>query len=411
MQKTKKIIDIVIVIFSVLGIFMTCLYIYVFITDKGIYTNSTSTYVSSVTDPLTGEKMSPFEINYYANFNGSGKEVMEFRIRCYSDQRKTAIYSRGYQLVYDDNGNNTLYYYDSFNGNSWESGHIYDETNDKGMQKTFYYIDIESKVYAVRLDGTYSTYDTYYTFGDFFSTMWGCLVQNEHYIKYHTEETLHYYNYRDLLEKMSQIVRSSSYGTGNYTMPLVDLGDYLHVYAVDENGKVEDEPLGSGGLINSYFEIDVNFDKRGMSYAQQSIYKSVAGDRDFNITGIDFDITYWQAKQVYNLTEQDFEKRYSSVENGYYYSLPSSVISLLKNYKDLEINISFDISKLKDNVLGLDNFGLFGVKINEFLVKNNKKCSFSLLNGSLNETNLKVIKTKNAEIKNLSGMEVDYEMV
>ena len=235
MKIVKKIFDIVLVTFSVIGVFMGALYLYTKFNDKGLFKHSTSTYATTVTDPQTGEKLEPFQINYFANYNKTGKEVVEFRIRCYSDQRKTALYCRGFQLV-----DGTLYYYDSFDGQSWESAHKYDDTNEEGQQKTFFYVDIDDKVYAVRLDGKYYTYNVYYTAGDFFSTVWGCLTRNKHYIKYHTEAVTHYYTYTDLLYKMANIVKSASYGTGSYTMPLIDLGDYLHVYEVDESGKVSD---------------------------------------------------------------------------------------------------------------------------------------------------------------------------
>lgn len=410
----KKILNFVLVALSVVGVFMTILYAYNSLTDKELYTSSTSTYASSVTDPQTGKKLPPFEINYYSNFNNTGKEVVEFNIRCYSDINRQALYCRGYQLVYEDKDKATLYYYDSFNGNSWESGHVYDETNEEGQQKTFYFVDIDDEIYAIRLDGSY-TYPVY-------SINYGKLVANSitraislgfwkvNYVD--TKYETHYYTYTELLEKMASIVKSASYGTGSYTMPLIDLGDYLHVYDVNEKGVVDDSPVGDGSLINSYFAIDVNYDKRGMTYAEQSIFNSVAGDADFNITGIDFNVNYWKTAQVYNLTEADFVERYSSVDGGYLYSLPNDKLNELKKYSDIEICINFDVSKIKNkNVVGFDNYALYGIKVSELKITNSKECNFKLLVGSLKETGLTKITTHNVTIQNYSGLEVDYEVV
>ena len=159
-----------------------------------------------------------------------------------------------------------------------------------------------------------------------------------------------YFNYTDLLLKLKSIARSSSYGTGSYVMDLIDLGDFLHMYSVDSSGTVSDKPIGNDGQINSYFSISVNYDKRGMVYAGQSMFKSVALDSDFNISGIDFNVNYWKKTIEFNLTEQNFERRYSSIDSGFYYSLSSKFISELKTFmeSDMEINIVFDCTHIKD---------------------------------------------------------------
>lgn len=408
----KKILNVFLVVLSCLGVFMTVLYAYTTLTSKSLYEHSTSTYATSVVDPLTNETMSPFTVNYYSNYNNSGKEVVEFRINCYSDQRKTAIYSRGFQLVDD-----TLYYYDSFDGHSWESGHVYDETNDDGQQKTFFYIDVDNKICAVRLDGSYSY--TYYEQNDLpvlrgmgnavlnlVTFHWTQKSKVDYCKETVTKTGVHYYTYKELLQKIASIVKSSSYGTGSYKMPLIDLGDFLHLYEVADDGTVSDTPIGDGGLINSYFSMDINYDKRGMTYAKQSLFESVASNSEFNITGIDFDVNYWKVKQSYNLTENDFEERYSSIDGGFYYSLSSKIISELKNFENIEINISFDISKIKNkNVLGFDNYALYGIKVNSLTIFSSSNRSFSLLIGSLKDTGLtsSSIKTTNVTLNNISS--------
>jgi len=210
---------------------------------------------------------------------------------------------------------------------------------------------------------------------------------------------------------MKEIIKGCSYGTGNYTMPLIDLGDFLHMYEI-KDGKIADTATGTGSLINSYFSMDMHYEKRGLAYAEQSMFGSVANDSSYNLTGIDFDVNYWQANMQYYINESDFVTRYSSAENGFYYALSSELISELKHYKKLEINIYFDISKLKNvNVLCFDYYALNGIKVKSLTISSSNNHNFNLLVGSLKDTELNKITTHNITLNNMSGLEVQNEVV
>ena len=220
-----------------------------------------------------------------------------------------------------------------------------------------------------------------------------------------------YYTMEDLLLRMKDIVKGSSYGSGDYTMPLIDLGDFLHMYEV-KDGSVSDTPVGDGTLINSYFAIDISYDRRGLSYAGQSMFNSVANDSNYNITGVDFDVNYYQSNAVVNLTENDFDRRYSELNKKYYYYLPTKLINELNSYKNIEINIHFNCISLSHDILGFDYFALSGLKnIKELKITNYQSLDFTLLYGSLNDTNIQKILVSNVNIINQSGQEVAYEMV
>ncbi len=401
-----NIFNVFVILITTVAVTFIAVYIYYVVTDKGLFTNSTSTYVASYKDPHTGEDVNAMSVQYFQNYNNTGKEVVEARINGYSDQTMQAIYGRGYQLVID--GDKTeLYYCDTYDGVSWSSMHPYDDTNDEGQSKNFYYVSINDELYAIRLDGSYTekTYEYHKLLGSVFSYViisaqtgnWGL----------EGTKTI-YYTMEDLLLHFKDLIRSLSYGTGDFELPVVDLADFIHVYEVDENGTVSDTPIGEGGQINSYFSIDVHYDRRGMTYAEQSMFKSVAGDSNYNVTGIDFDVNYWQSKVVYNLDESDFDYRYSSVDEGNYYFLSSSAINELKSYDNLEINITFDISKIdtEENILGFDYYALNGIEVENLTIKSNTATDFTLLNGSLDGTGIEKINTTNVNIINLSGMEV-----
>lgn len=414
MEIFKKILNFVLVFCAIVGCIFDVVYIYNIVNDKGLFTFSTATYATSVVDPLTGEELSPFTVTYYEDYNNIGKEVVEFRVNCYSDINKTAIYKRGYQLIINNDGSTELYYCDSFGDMSWGSMNKYDETNDDGQNKNFWYIDINGDIYAVRLDGSYEyVSDVTYSLGQFASTFFGSLFGVEDWIDYTVHYSTHYYTMSELMLEFKKLLKSCSYGTGEYTMPLVDLGNFLHIYEV-KDGIVSDTPIGNGGLINSYFAIDCKYERRGITYADQSMFGSVAGDSNFNVTGIDFDANYWQVTQEYVLTEEDFidGERYSNVDNGYYYALTAEKINELKNYKDIEIIINFDCSKLENkNVLGFDYYALNGLKISELNISNSVNKEFILQVGSIKDTGIEVINLHNVTINNLSGTEVEYEVV
>ena len=182
----------------------------------------------------------------------------------------------------------------------------------------------------------------------------------------------------------------------------------MHIYEIDENGQVAGEPIGNRTLINSYFTMQTHYDNRGMVWAKQSMFQSVAGDSQFNISGIADNVDYWKVTSEVELTEKDFVARYLTSENGYYYSLSTKKINELKNFENLEINIDFNISNFEDvNVLGLDYYALYGLKINSLSISSSSQRDFTLLVGSLKDTGLTSIETNNVNLINInSGVSV-----
>lgn len=412
-----KIFNVFLVIVTVIMGFVCCVLLYYKTIGKNkIPSAVTSTYATFVTDPQTGEKKPAIEANYYSNYNGTGYEVVELLFNCYSGFSKQAIYSRGFQLVKDKQGNiipyefkeekDNVYQYNKYTSQGFETGHQY-----KWGDPMF--IDIDGRTYAVKLDGKYVVTTKGFSFKksapNFFKALftdWGMFGREENWNKYTNYE--YNYTFEDLLEKIAKIIKSFSEGTGDSIIPLIDLGDFLHIYPLDDDGKVAGEPLGVNTLINSYYTMSVHYDKRGMVWAEQSMFKSVAGDSNFNISGVDTEVDYWQARVQYNLTEQDFEKRYLSAENGYYFYLSTEKLNEIKNFDSIEIDINFDVSKLGNiNCLGFDYYALYGIKVKSLTISSDIAREFKLLAGSLKDTGLTLIQTKNITIRNInSGVEL-----
>ena len=408
MEIAKKIFNIVLIILTAIMVFASCMFVYYSYWGKDkLPTGITSTYATTITDPQTGEVLPTLQANYYENKNGIGKKVVEFRINCYSGVAKRAIYARGFQLVYDDNGKATLYRYDSYDGKSFETGHEY-TWGDK------MYIDIDGTTYAVALDGTYKTYHKKLKGGKIARTIGilglNLLFEDTNYYEEYTET--HNYTFEDLLTKVASIIKSSSNGTGNGIISLIDLGDFLHVYELDDSGNPKGTPLGGGTsntLINSYFTMQTHYDLRGMAWTKQSLFESVGYDSQYNITGVDGDVEYWKSTTVLNLTEQDFEARYSQIDSGFYYILPTSKINEIKNFENVEVNIDFNVSNFDVNVLGFDYYALYGIKVNSLKISSKTQRDFKLLVGSLKDTGLEKSKitTENINLINTnSGVEL-----
>ena len=400
MEIAKKIFNALIIFVSLVGVVFIALFAYYKLSTNDVFTNQTSTYATSVTDPMTGEELSPLSASYYQNYNNTGKEVVEFQIRAYSDQNKNAIYRRGFQYIIDAEEGNTLWYYDT-----------YDRV---GKLKEAYFIELDGELVATRMDGSYSYRVSKLNGGKVARTVLflglNLLFEDTNYVSYETK--IHNYTMEEFMQTLANIIKGSTAGTGDYTLPVVDLGDFWHLYEVDENGTVSDTPIGDGGQINSYFTIDVHSDKRGMTYAGQSMFGIVANDSEFNVSGIDYDAEYWKTTTIYNLDESDFDVRYSTADLGYYYSLSPTIINELKNFENLDINIVFDISNIENvNVLGFDYYSLNGIKVNSLTITSDIERDFTLLAGALKDTGLTKIYTTNVDINNLSGTEVAYEVV
>lgn len=425
-NRTVKILNIFLVVLTVIASIFTAVLIYYKTIGKNKVPSAvTSTYASYVYDSQTGKKLPVLESRYYANYNGSGYEVTELVINCYSGFSKQAVYSRGFQLVRDKNGKiieydptekpegfikDNVWHYDKNQNESFLTGHNYGWGDPM-------FIDIDNQIYAIKLDGTYTVHHKNFNLG---GTIWNG-IKNTFTLHWGRDSSAYdewdeefQYTWKDLLIKIEKIIKSYSSGTGDYTIPLIDLGDFLHVYSVDENGKISGQPLGANNsentYINSYFTMDTHYDLRGMVWAEQSIFKSVAGDSQFNISGIETDVNFWKVVNEIELTEQSFEKRYVTVESGYYYSLSTETISELKNFKNSEIVINFNLDNIKSaNVLGFDYYSLYGLKISNLTITSSNAKTFKLLTGSLKETGLtnETISLTNVTLENIgSGVDL-----
>lgn len=399
MNKTIiRIINIVLIVLSLIGASVTGLLIYYKTAGKDKIPQAiTSTYVTQLTNPNTGEKLSAIEASYYQNKNNKGYEVIELLFNSYSGVNKQAIYSRGFQLVYKDKNNPTLYYYDRYDGVSFETGHEY-KFGDKMI------IDINGESYAIALDGKYTTskvvLNTQKLARSILCAGFNFILEDTSMYYEKLEE--HEYTFEDLLVKIGSIIKSSSNNTGDSIIPLIDLGDFLHVYELDSNGVPKGEPIGDDSLKNSYFTMDTHYDTRGMVWSKQSMFNSVSYDSNFNISGLTDITDYWKSTAQIILTEDDFIPR--SVNNGYY-SLSLDKVTELKKYDSVDIVVDFNIDNIDNvEVLGFDYYAFYGLELKELNISSSNVVEFELLLDCLKDSGINTINTENIILINNSGV-------
>lgn len=125
--------------------------------------------------------------------------------------------------------------------------------------------------------------------------------------------------------------------------------------------------------------------------AKQSAFGAVAYDSQFNISGVE-SVEYWKTDTVVNLSESDFDVRYSDEYNGNLLSLKQEVIKKINNYEgSITCSVNLNLDNM-ENVVGFDFYSLYGVKLKGINLTSTKETNFVLLPNSLKETNLPEIK-------------------
>ncbi len=392
MEFLEKISKPILIILSVFFSFVIIGYIYLsspFGEDK-VPTAVTSTYVTYVTNPQTGEELPFMEAQYFSGESGSGKEMIEVRFNVYSGINMTAIYSRGFQMI-----NGSVYYYDTYDSVSFETGNEY----QWGEQLL---TEINGELYGIALDGTYTAIDAGKVAGNILlGPVWWL------FDGFYDIESEFNYTIKDFLNVMKNIIKSNSNGSGQSTLPLVDLETYIHVYEAGTDNKLSNEQLGERGIQYSYFTVDANFSKNGVLWADQSLFGSIAGDSNYNASEVEHDKDYWQAKSQLYLNLNDFNRRDSLTEGTYIY-LTSDLINKLNQYKDIDIYIDIDIDISDTSVLGFDDFALLGLNnIKEIEITSSIQKEFILKTNCLNETNIDIedIKINNITLVDKTGGE------
>ena len=413
MKIIKKIGDISLVVLSIFSVLLSIFYIIYHFNYKsdtiGVYYIGEQSPVDLISkkDELTDLEISEYEnrvlfnVNYYSNKNDNGLVVNEMRLDYFTDytMNVNSCRSTGIQLTFDYYylvnlllQGKTLeymeefkkidsfdgYYYETYDRVSW-SGGLGDTGVDLPLSRENAFIcKIDNTPYLFQLDGTYEV--------EVDKTFFG--------IKYGTKTETREYNYFDLFFELLSATATNSNGAGEYYISF-DLSKYFtNIKAYNPETKQFDK-TPSVDIGKKYCMIKIMYSEDGMINAKQSLFNTIACDSSYGMA----DINYWQERFVYNLNENNLSLRYSKEYNGYFASLNIETKNMFNEIPRSKVNITINIS---DKYLIENNINIIGFDYNAFenleidTIKILGVGKFYLLDGCLNNTNLKTLKHSNS---------------
>lgn len=398
-QFTKALMYILTIIFLVIDI----IYLYYVVLGHMDKTVISSAFTNTQEDPITGEKYSVFDVNYYSNNQNSDKayEVVELKINCFSESTYQTILPRGIQMVItkDSNGKEvySLYYYQVDHGIGFIPASV-------SYENYVFPIKIQDELYGIRV-GTIKRWNTKPTFKGWFrqlnvfslSNVTSMFVykqnasysgvSNEYYkvTNSYTENI----SFNDIMLYIRTLAKSQSKGYGDTYISAIDFSRYFELVKY-ENGAYT--PLNNSSSVDKitqdmfYYDANIHYDYRGLTNSKQSLFGSVKGNGQFNSNpGIVSD--YWKVLVNYKLDNSNYSLR--KTDNGYYISLSEISLKQLNNYNcDFIYDVFIDLDTFKEEVIGIDYFGFANLEIKNLTIVSKSERRFTLLDNSLNGSNV-----------------------
>ncbi len=356
-------------------------------------------------DDLTEEQKNEFEdryfleANFFSNSKNNGIALQEMRLNYFTDYNllTTGYRSTGMQFLGDlkqedlqlvetteEQANRDepkgFSYYDTTNGISWDGNKLRTQLN----RESVFVIKIDGRPFQIQLNKTYE----WTTYKRQWYTLW---IWNK------PTTNIWMYNYLDVFADCMQAIRSNSAGFGDYYVT-VDLSEYFTIREFDkETGKYKQDDVTD--IIKSYSVLKFHYDENGARNSTQSMFKCIDCNPSYDVEDKNIDTTYWQERMVYNLTEKDFEYRYSDVYQGYFASLSLDTKKLFADMPRTKVNINLDLNSqyLKDkkiNVVGFEYNGLENFEIDILSITGNAQ-TFYMLDKALYNTKLQTLKHSN----------------
>lgn len=336
----------------------------------------TGAFIGNQVDPQTGVEKSLLEVNVYSNGNNRGKKVVEFVINCFSESTHQKLAPIGVQYV-----DGQIYYYSMSNDIKWVSAEpikfaelievdVYKGKYQTDLsQATMFPIDIagDDGNFALAFSGQYETTrwikNTWKVIANCFSFGLPSIIAGK---EGHSDlvNVKQAYTLTDFINYCETLATSLSSGYGDTYIDAIDLSAYFGLYKLDSLGKYCDVEMHSAsGDSKYYFSANVHYDNRGMQLAKQSLFGAVAGNSQYNSTGID-SLEYWRSDVNYMLTNDDFVLNYDVEDEGYYLSIKDSTLRKLNNYTaNVVCDYTIDLDSFTEKVIGIDYYGLNGVKL------------------------------------------------
>ena len=380
---------VILVILAVIGVFIIAAWAIITLGDLDPVTTAQA-YVNTVTTK-DGEERYFMEIEYWENADGNGKEVFEFTFNAYADINMQTVTGKGIQFVSGETrqglkdlvgkcasaddvlgvvrGWDTYAYDVDDYGGSWASTDEV-EFGDK------MYLDIGGTVYAVAMDGTYTTEEKSFNLGKSILngvrcifTDWNGFNHDENWWDTHVYE--YEYTMKDFYNEVLYAAAHNNKGYGSSVLNLVDLGKYMSVFEFNENGQLEE--VTSRDVNDVYFAIKVTRHYEGFRRASESSFGQLLGDQFFTTVDSDnYYNDYSDTAVLPTLTGKDFDYYDVPSMGGYVAFVKQEVLDELAagGVREVVVDINVNDGYFAGNtqLIGVAASGFGGLKLKELRV-------------------------------------------
>ncbi len=352
---------VILVILAVIGVFIIAAWAIVTLGDLDPVTTAQA-YVNTVTTK-DGDERYFMEIEYWENADSKGKEVFEFTFNAYADINMQTVTGRGIQFVSgetrqgledlvgkfasaDDvlgiiDGWDTYAYTVDDYGTSWASTEEV-EFGDK------MYLDIGGTVYAVAMDGTYTTTVKSFNFIKSVTNFFPVLFTNSAGWTnddnwYDTQVHVHNYTMKDFYNEVLYAAAHTNTGYGSSVLNLVDLGKYMSLYSFNEDGQLEE--VTTRDTNDVYFAIKVTRHYEGFRRAGESNFGQLLGDQFFTTVDSDnYYNDYSSTAVLPTLTGADFDYYEVPEMGGYVAVIKPDVLADMKAGGVREVVVDINVN-------------------------------------------------------------------
>ncbi len=380
---------VILVILAVIGVFIIAAWAIVTLGDLDPVTTAQA-YVNTVTTK-DGDERYFMEIEYWENADGNGKEVFEFTFNAYADINMQTVTGKGIQFVSgetrqgledlvgkfasaDDvlgiiDGWDTYAYTVDDYGSSWAST----EEVEFGDEM---FLDIGGTVYAVAMDGTYTTTVKSFNFIKSVTNFFPVLFTNSAGWTnddnwYDTQVHVHNYTMKDFYNEVLYAAAHTNTGYGSSVLNLVELGEYMSVFEFNEDGQLEE--VTSRDVNDVYFAIKVTRHYEGFRRASESSFGQLLGDQFFTTVDSDnYYNDYSDTAVLPTLTGKDFDYYDVPTMGGYVAFVKQEVLDELAagGVREVVVDINVNDGYFTGNtqLIGVAASGFGGLKLKELRV-------------------------------------------
>lgn len=368
----KKFFKITLIIFSILALASDALWCYIkfFAKNKSINVTIEGGKLESVEDE---NLQYIFNIRMFKNEDNSGVELFELKLNSFIDEEINneindgKIYETGIQFVNSTIQNVTYrtyngmftekynyesvalpyFLYNQYGGKSYLDGQFEKEQSSvkeavnqcKDLYKDKYFlITIGDKIFKLKFKNCYEEYNKDHIF----------LFTNDYYRQH--------INFMYFCNSMYTKVKSMSPCENNAVLFKFD--DYFDYQIFDEsekqyvdlkNTKLEEYSLLQTHLTN-YYAIKVDIYDYGATQASESLFSSIKGQFNYNISSTKISDKYFTGNNIIDLEEGNFVYTYNDETGKFIVSLKSSAFehySTSEDYRNSEFDATINLTELK----------------------------------------------------------------